>query len=84
MHPQVCWAAHCLPGGRSQGGLLAHVLFPVPGDGICYLWSRAVLCLDTQSCPNLCNPMDCSLPGPSVHGILQARILEWIAYPFSR
>ena len=33
MHPQVCWAAHCLPGGRSQGGLLAHVLFPVPGPG---------------------------------------------------
>ena len=48
MHPQVCWAAHCLPGGQSQGGLLAHVLFPVPGDGICYLWSHAVLCLDSH------------------------------------
>ena len=32
----------------------------------------------------LCNPMDCSLPGFSVHGFLQARILEWIAIPFSR
>ena len=32
----------------------------------------------------LCNPMDCSPPGSSVHGILQARILEWIAVPFSR
>ena len=32
----------------------------------------------------LCNPMDCSLPGPFVHGILQARILEWVAIPFSR
>ena len=31
-----------------------------------------------QSCPTLCNPMDCSLPGSSVHGILQARILEWV------
>ena len=31
-----------------------------------------------QSCPNLCNPMDCSLPGSSVHGISQARILEWV------
>ena len=31
-----------------------------------------------------CNPMDCSLPGSSVHGILQARILEWVAIPFSR
>ena len=37
-----------------------------------------------QSCPTLCNPMDCSLPGSSVHGILQARILEWVAIPFSR
>ena len=32
-----------------------------------------------QSCPALCSPMDCSLPGSSVHGILQARILEWVA-----
>ena len=38
----------------------------------------------SQSCPILCNPMNCSLPGPSVHEILQARILEWIAVPFSR
>ena len=37
-----------------------------------------------QSCPILCDPMDCSLPGSFVHGILQARILEWIAVPFSR
>ena len=33
----------------------------------------------SQSCPRLCNPMDCSPPGSSVHGILQARILEWVA-----
>ena len=38
----------------------------------------------TQSCPTPCDPMDCSLPGSSVHGILQARILEWVAIPFSR
>ena len=31
-----------------------------------------------------CNPMDCSLPGSSVHGILHARILEWVAIPFSK
>ena len=37
-----------------------------------------------QSCPSLCNPMDYSLPGSSVHGILQARILEWVAMPSSR
>ena len=41
-------------------------------------------CLHAQSCPTLCNPMDCSLPGSSVHGILQARILEWVAIAFSR
>ena len=40
--------------------------------------------LITQSYPILCNPMDCSPPGSSVHGILQARILERIAIPFSR
>ena len=40
--------------------------------------------LAAQSCPTLCNPMDCSLPVSSVHGILQARILEWVAIPFSR
>ena len=38
----------------------------------------------TQSCPTLCDPMDCSLPGLSLHGISQSRILEWVAYPFSR
>ena len=36
-------------------------------------------CLVAQSCPALCGPVDYSLPGPSVHGILQARILEWVA-----
>ena len=36
-----------------------------------------------QSCPTLCGPMDCSLPGFSVHGTLQTRILEWVAVPFS-
>ena len=37
-----------------------------------------------QSCLTLCNPMDCSLPGSSTHGIFQARILEWVANSFSR
>ena len=43
-----------------------------------------VLCLISQSCLTLCDPMDCSPPGSSVHGILQARILEWVAMPSSR
>ena len=37
----------------------------------------------SQSCPTLSNPMDCSLPGSSVHGIFQARVLEWVAIAFS-
>ena len=37
-----------------------------------------------QSCPTLCNPVDCSLPGSSVHGIFQARVLELVAISFSR
>ena len=37
-----------------------------------------------QSCLTLCDPMDCSLPGSSVHGISQARTLEWVALSFSR
>ena len=37
-----------------------------------------------QSCLTLCDPMDCSLPGSSVHRVLQARILEWVAVPSSR
>ena len=37
-----------------------------------------------QSCPTPCDPMDCSLPGSSVHGIFQARELEWVAISFSK
>ena len=40
--------------------------------------------LVAQLCPTLCDPMDCSPQGSSVHGILQARILEWVAMPFSK
>ena len=47
--------------------------------GLCYCY----YCLVTKLCPPLCNPMDCSPLGPSVHGISQARILEWVAISFS-
>ena len=46
--------------------------------------SKCVCAELLQSCPTLCNSMDCSPPGCSVHGILQARILEWVAMPSSR
>ena len=47
-----------------------------------FAWASSVLMLVVQSCPTLCDPMDCSLPGSSVHGIIQARILEWVAIAF--
>ena len=37
-----------------------------------------------QSCPTVCGPVDCSLPGSTVHGIIQERILEWVAISYSR
>ena len=46
--------------------------------------SLLVCVLVTQWCLTLCDPMDCSPPGSSVHGILQARVLEWVAISFSR
>ena len=45
---------------------------------------KALVSEAVQSCPTFCNPVDCSLPGFSVHGILQARILEWVAISFFR
>jgi len=47
---------------------------------------RGAIDIDTdvaQSCPTLCNPMDCSLQGSSVHGIFQAKVLEWVAIKFA-
>ena len=49
-----------------------------------YLTSSVQFCSVAQSCPTLCDPMNPSTPGSSVHGILQARILEWVAMPSSR
>ena len=43
-----------------------------------------IACMYTQLCLTLCDPMDCSLPGSSVHGIIPARILEWVAISSSR
>ena len=51
---------------------------------VCVYTHCPVLCLVTQLCPTLCNPMDCSPPAPLSVGILQARILEWVAMPSSR
>ena len=52
----------------------------ITGDTLHYACAGSV----AQSCLTLCGPMDCSPPGSSVHGILQARILEWVAISSSR
>ena len=70
--------SHCSPRGRAGWGQLESHLSCSTTE---WLW-RSVLV--AQSCPTLCDPMDCSLPSSSVHGILQDRILEWISIPFSR
>ena len=76
------------PGGLSDPGIKpVSVTFPALACG--FFTTNAITCpvsavKVTQSCPTLCDPMDCSLPGSSVHGILQAGILEWVAVPFSR
>ena len=49
-----------------------------------FFFCCAVLCLVTQSCLTLCDPMESSPPDSYLHGILQARILEWVGMPFSR
>ena len=46
--------------------------------------TMVVVVLAAQLCLTLSDPMDCSLPGSSVHGILQVRILEWVAISFSK
>ena len=60
--------------------LWADSLLLVRGDpNLLYIHAKSL-----QLCGTLCDPMDCSPPGSSVHRILQARILEWVALPFSR
>ena len=88
----LCWAPHvsdhtgdlraalsCLQGGCGQqfpgAGALSGSKYPL------HLLEEVIV---PQSCPTLCDPIDCSLPGSSVRGILQPRILEWVAIPFSR
>ena len=77
-----------LPGSSVHGIFQARVLewVPLPSPHSVYTTPRmnlAAAAKSLQSCPTLCDPMDCSLPGSSVHGIFQARVLEWGAIAFS-
>ena len=59
----------------------------MPNESFKYIFTQYVKhCMQVKSLSRvrLCDPMDCSPPGSSVHGILQARILEWVAISFSR
>ena len=68
----------------------SHFLFNPASVSFCYSQPKnpnehgICCCLVTKSCLTLCDPMDCSSPGFSVHGICQTRILEWVALPSSR
>ena len=53
-------------------------------DNFKALTAAAAAAKSLQSCLTLCDPIDCSLPGSSVHGIFQARVLEWGAIAFSK
>ena len=68
---------HCQDSNTDQktDTLRSHVSYPP---------IQCVRAKSLQSCLTLCDPMDCTLPGSSAHGILQARILKWVAIPFSR
>ena len=78
-----------IPGGEKQWELNQN-----KGDGglhrlritMCRNWrgKGKIKVIVSQSCPTLCNPVDCSPPGSSVHGILWARILQWVDILFSR
>ena len=72
---------YLLDAGQNIPGGLTKVLF----------WGRLKLPLKVkvksevaQSCPTLSDPMNCSLPGSSIHGVFPARVLEWVAISFSR
>ena len=81
--------------GQGKNGI-AHMFYMVKGNHLVFeskatKWVtkesgelRGSVTLAVQLCPTLCDPVDCSPPGSSVHGILWTRTLEWVAVPFSR
>ena len=76
--PGTCSPTWKLP-KPSASGFLWQLHYAFMSDHIIIVNSEVA-----QLCPTLCDPMDCSLPGSSVHGIFQAIVLEWIAISFSR
>ena len=76
-HPHSCMFKPC----HSLHSLCFLSLFLLLSSSLC---APSLKVLVTQSCPTPCNPMDCNPSGSFVHRILQAKILQWVAMPFSR
>ena len=95
-HKQVCYCCQVtsVVSNSVRPHRLQPTLFPRPWDspgkntGVGFHFLLQCMKVKSESevaqpCPNLCHPLDCSLPGSSVHGIFQARVLEWVAIAFS-
>ena len=89
--PALCQSSH--PKAMLHGVASLIIMLRAPLQS--FFWSFPFLSVSSsvvleseskvaQSCPTLCNPMDCSLPGSIVHWIFQAKILEWVTIAFSR
>ena len=79
-----CYAIRQARGSPGQQSTVWSQISTVPRSGSPARTAVRVHALSFHSCPTLCDPMGCSPPGSSVHGFLQARILEWVAIIFSR
>ena len=84
LHKQIFPQGHLPQGSSYQEAKHNPVPTALSSHCLPHPSSSEVRVVATQPCPTLCDPMDCSLPGSSVHRILQARILEWVAISFSR
>ena len=87
--PSVCWCTLVFSSSFGVNKNFVCVSVHMLSEFLCGRYSGGLNgyccgCLITQSCPTLCDPKDPSLPGSSVHGFLQPRILEWVAISFSR
>ena len=73
-----------MPAWRSKNAVLVTASGHLDASGRLECVRASCACSVAQSCPALCNPMDWSPPGSSGHGIIQARILEWVVISSSR
>ena len=77
------WVLICLKNSETKQEIRSCALLPPAGEFLVLQRHKLHLSSEVaQSCLTLCDPMDCSLPGSSVHGIFQARILAWVAISF--